>query len=86
MALSTKERIQKLVKEALRTPYQNNEVSKDQYTDINRSVSRMLYEKVGDDSETLLEGEAADHYRKMASLEVERQVKQLASAAKEAMV
>jgi hypothetical protein len=48
MSLSAKESVQKLVKEALREPYTKNQVNKDQYTDINRTVSRRLYEMVGE--------------------------------------
>lgn len=37
-----------MVKAVLAPRYRENQISKDQYTDINRDVSRMLYEKIGD--------------------------------------
>ena len=39
-----------MVKLALGSRYRNNEITKDQYTDINRDVSRKMYELVGDAS------------------------------------
>lgn len=39
-----------MVKTALGPRYRNGEVTKDQYTDINRDVSRKLYDMVGDAS------------------------------------
>ena len=47
MSLSAKSEIQKFVKDALRPHYSNKHISKDQYTDINRNVSRMLYDRIG---------------------------------------
>ncbi|MCJ1319943.1 hypothetical protein MMC15_005279 [Xylographa vitiligo] len=77
MPLSTKSDIQKLVKDALRLPYKNNELTKDQYTEINRHVSRMLYDKVGEPSH--LDGEAAEILRRLASDEVTKAVRSLHS-------
>ncbi|MCJ1286986.1 PHD and RING finger domain-containing protein 1 [Xylographa opegraphella] len=77
MPLSTKSEIQKLVKDALRLPYKNNELTKDQYTDINRHVSRMLYDKVGERSH--LDGEAAETLRSLASDEVTKAIRSLRS-------
>ena len=51
MTLETKERLQRLVKNALKAPYQSNQITKEQYADINRAVSHMLYHKVGDKGE-----------------------------------
>lgn len=39
-----------MVKLALGPRYRDKEVSKDQYTDINRDVSRKLYDMIGDAS------------------------------------
>ena len=39
-----------MVKLALGSRYRDKEITKDQYTDINRDVSRKLYESVGDAS------------------------------------
>ncbi|MCJ1411326.1 hypothetical protein MMC19_005414 [Ptychographa xylographoides] len=72
MPLTTKSEIQKMVKDALKSPYQKNEVSKDQYTEINRNVSRMLYDRVGESAN--LEGESANSWRKIAEEEVSKAV------------
>ena len=68
MSLSAKENIQKLVKEALKLPYKNKQLSKDQYTEINRNVSRMLYDKVGEDGN--LNGDNNETWKRMANEEV----------------
>lgn len=49
------------------------EINKDQYTDINRDVSRMLYEKVGD-AEGLADQNGREKWQEVASAEVERAV------------
>jgi hypothetical protein len=72
MPLSAKERVQKFVKDALRIPYQKKEVSKEQYTEINRSVSRMLYDKIGDSGN--LTDDTADLWQKLASDEVAKAI------------
>ncbi|MCJ1379386.1 hypothetical protein MMC17_002487 [Xylographa soralifera] len=77
MPLSTKSEIQKLVKDALRLPYKNNELTKDQYTEINRHVSRMLYDKAGEPLH--LDGEVAETLRRLASDEVTKAVRSLHS-------
>lgn len=46
-SLAAKSAIQKMVSAALKPHYQENTVSKDQYTEINRTISRKLYERVG---------------------------------------
>jgi hypothetical protein len=48
MPLAVKEDIQKLMKGVLREPYRKNEISKEEYTEINMNVSRQLYEIYGD--------------------------------------
>ncbi|KAB8260780.1 hypothetical protein BDV32DRAFT_122545 [Aspergillus pseudonomiae] len=48
LSLAVKTDIQKLVGAALKPYYRSKTVSKDEYTDINRNISRMLYERVGD--------------------------------------
>ena len=73
MSLSTKADIQKMVTTALKPHYHRNIVSKDQYTDINRNVSRMLYEKVGDIS--TLDTEARGNYERLADEEVTKAVR-----------
>lgn len=73
MSYSTKREIQRMVKAALAPRYRDQEVTKDQYTDINREVSRMLYDKIGD-ARGLEEQEERDKWQKVANEEVERAV------------
>ncbi|KAK2753253.1 hypothetical protein FQN54_007944 [Arachnomyces sp. PD_36] len=47
LSLSAKSEVQQMVKMALKPHYRDQVVDKDQYTDINRRISRMLYERVG---------------------------------------
>lgn len=79
MSLSAKSDVQKMVSTALKPYYKNQEVSKDQYTDINRNISRMLYERVGDAG--ILDNEARDGWEKIASEEVAKAVQSLNSTA-----
>ena len=78
MSLSTKADLQKMVTTALKPHYHKNTVSKDQYTDINRNVSRMLYDKVGDVS--TLDSEARGYWEKLADEEVKKAVTSLKNA------
>ena len=50
LSYSTKQEIQRMVKLALGPRYKDKEINKDQYTDINRDVSRRMYDMVGDAS------------------------------------
>lgn len=75
MPLSIKADLQKMVTTALKPYYHNNTVSKDQYTDINRNISRLLYDKVGDMGN--IDGDARDTYEKIAGEEVTKAVKSL---------
>ena len=75
MPLSTKTDLQKMVSTALTPHYQSNTVSKDQYTDINRNVSRFLYEKVGDAGS--VNGETRKTWERLASDEVAKAVESL---------
>lgn len=79
MSLSAKSDVQKMVSAALKPYYQANAVSKDEYTDINRSVSRMLYDKVGDTGN--LYGDAREAWERLASIEVGKAVESLKAAA-----
>lgn len=75
LSLSVKSDLQMMVKDALSHPYKNDQVTKDQYTEINRKISRMLYKKVGD-LETL-HNDTKDKWRKMANEEVVKAVRSL---------
>lgn len=48
LSLTVKSEIQKMVGTALKPHYRARGVSKDQYTDINRTISRKLYDQAGD--------------------------------------
>jgi len=48
MSLSAKSDVQKLVSAALKPHYNDQTITKDEYTAINRDISRMLYDKIGD--------------------------------------
>ncbi|KAF2717342.1 hypothetical protein K431DRAFT_288642 [Polychaeton citri CBS 116435] len=48
LSYSAKQEVQRMVKLALGPRYRDKEISKDQYTDINRDVSRKMYDLVGD--------------------------------------
>ena len=48
LSLAAKTAVQGLVKEALQTPWHGGEVNKEQYVAINKTVSRMLYDRVAD--------------------------------------
>ena len=80
MPFSTKADLQKMVSTALKPHYQSNTVSKDQYTDINRHVSRMLYDLVGD-SANLDDGEAREGWERKAVDEVAKAVRSLTTDA-----
>ena len=79
MSLLAKSELQSMVSKALKPHYESNAVSKDQYTDINRSVSRMLYDKVGDYAN--VNGEARESWQRLASDEVAKAVQALKIAA-----
>lgn len=75
LSFAVKSDIQKLVGTALKPHYRAKAVSKDEYTYINRTISRMLYERVGD-GESLEEGVKAD-LEKAANEEVQKAVDSL---------
>lgn len=75
MSLSAKSEVQKMVKEALKVPYQNKLVSKDEYTDINRSISRMLYDKIGDEEK--LNSDSREIWQQFAKDEVDKALRAL---------
>ena len=62
-----------MVKAVLGPRYRGGEINKDQYPDINRDVSRMLYEMVGD-AEGLANQDGREEWQEVASAEVERAV------------
>lgn len=75
LSFAVKSDVQKLVGTALKPHYLAKVVSKDEYTDINRNISRMLYERVGD-CETL-EETAKSSLKQIANEEVKRAIDNL---------
>ncbi|KAF2156727.1 hypothetical protein K461DRAFT_272810 [Myriangium duriaei CBS 260.36] len=78
LSFSTKSEIQRMVKNALRPRYRDNEVTKDQYTDINRDVSRMLYDHV-EDANDLADYDSRNRLQKLATDEVQKAIDALQS-------
>ena len=72
MSLTAKSSLQKVVSAALRPPYHNGKIDKDQYTYINRKVSRMLYDMAGKDEN--VEGDKSDDWEHVAKQEVEKAI------------
>ena len=58
-----------MVKLALGPRYRDKEISKEQYTDINRDVSRKMYERVGDAS-ALADQAERERWQEVAEEEV----------------
>ena len=76
LPLEVKADLQKMVTAALKPHYKKQTVNKDQYTDINRNVSRMLYEKVSDVKS--MDKITRENWEKLAQEEVGKAVKALA--------
>ncbi|KAK5197670.1 hypothetical protein LTR47_008558 [Exophiala xenobiotica] len=75
MPLSAKEDVQKLVATALKPHYLDQIITKDEYTIINRDISRMLYDKIGDFEALDVDGRAK--WEKVAGDEVQKAVSAL---------
>lgn len=81
LSYSTKKEIQRMVTAPLRPLYVNKEVTKDQYTDINRDVCRLIYERVGGaGAAALMNQETREKWQKMAEQEVHSALKALKAA------
>ena len=73
LSYSAKEEIQRMVKLSLGSRYRDKEITKEQYTDINRDVSRRLYDLVG--SATALSDQAErEKWQGVADEEVNKAV------------
>jgi hypothetical protein len=70
-----KSEIQKMVSGALKPHYAKKQVDKDTFTDINRDISRMLYDRVWD-AGGLVDSAARDRWEKIAVEEVETAVQE----------
>ena len=69
-----------MVKLALGSRYRDKEITKEQYTDINRDVSRKLYELVGDAS-ALADHAEREKWQEVADDEVKKAITALAAVA-----
>lgn len=76
LSYSTKAEIQRMVKATLTPMYRQQAVTKDEYTSINRDVSRMLYTKIGDARALSLQSER-DKWQALADAEVAKAVEKL---------
>ncbi|KIX04535.1 uncharacterized protein Z518_05405 [Rhinocladiella mackenziei CBS 650.93] len=72
MSLTAKADVQKLVATALKPHYNDQTITKDEYTTINRDISRMLYDKIGDFEALDVDGKAK--WEKIAGDEVNKAV------------
>jgi hypothetical protein len=77
MPLEVKSEISKMVGEALKPYYHNDQISKEAYTAINRDVSRMLYDKIGDMG--VADQSAREEWEKIATDETSKAVESLKS-------
>lgn len=75
MPFSIKSDLQKMVSTALKPHYQSCTVSKDEYTDINRNVSRMLYDRVGGTGN--VQDSERENWEQLANDEVAKAVQSL---------
>ena len=73
LSYSTKNELQRMVKNALGPRYREQEITKDQYTDINRDISHMLYDHV-EHAKGLADQAARDKLQEMANSEVEKAI------------
>jgi hypothetical protein len=73
MSIEAKEGISKIVKSALAPHWKSAEITKEQYADINRDVSRKLYDIVADRSRP----NEQEKWEKIATYEVATAVKSL---------
>lgn len=64
------------MKIALAPRYREKEINKDQYTDVNRDVSRKMYDLVGDASALTNQAER-EHWQSVAEKEVRHAISQL---------
>ena len=64
-----------MVTAVLKPFYLKKEVTKEQYTDINRDVSRLLYERVGEaGADALADHDTREKWQQMAGTEVQNAI------------
>ena len=76
MSLEVKTELSMIVKGALQTPWKKKLITKDQFTEINRSVSRILYERIGQVQH--MDTNARESGQRVAREEVEKSLRALA--------
>ncbi|KAF2085277.1 hypothetical protein K490DRAFT_47118 [Saccharata proteae CBS 121410] len=76
MSYSTKAEIQRMVKAVLKPLYAQKTVNTEEYTDINKNVSRMMYDRVGD-ANNLADEATRDRWQQVATDEVNNAVQAL---------
>jgi len=75
LSYSTKAEFQRMVSAVLKPIYLKKEITKNEYTDINRDVSRLLYDRVGDaGTNALMNQDTREKWQKMAVDEVNNAV------------
>jgi hypothetical protein len=75
-----------MVTAALKPLYLKKEVTKAEYTDINRDISRLLYEKVGEaGADALADHDTREKWQRMAIDEVNSAIKVLRAAGASAL-
>lgn len=80
LSYSTKRELQLMVTAVLKPMYVKKEVSKEEYTDINRDVSRLLYDRVAEaGADALANQDTRDKWQKIASNEVDNTIRALAA-------
>lgn len=79
LSYSAKQEMQRMVKHALGPRYQNKEITKDEYTDINKDVSRKLYSMVVDAS-ALADQTEREKWQRVADEEVSKAILALSTA------
>lgn len=86
LSYSTKSELQRMVTAVLKPFYLRKEISKSDYTDINRDVSRLLYDSVGDaGAEALASEDTRAKWQKMAADEVDNAIQALHASGSAAM-
>ncbi len=78
LSYSTKAELQRMVTAVLKPLYAKKEVTKEEYTEINRDISRLLYEKVGEaGADALADQDTREKWQNMANTEVDTALKTL---------
>jgi hypothetical protein len=76
LSYSTKAELQRMVSVVLKPIYLKKDITKSEYTEINRDISRLLYDRVGDaGTNALMSQDTRDKWQKMAVDEVSNAVR-----------